>query len=216
MCVLGVLWAYLFLMCVHASAQPKAKLTDSFPLWSPLVPLIDRHNAKVQALSLVPMLISFSCIFMSSLGFNQLNKGWDRWLGAALITDWLIRKRLRTSYNNHRFLNVTFLHHLCFLELMSIKLFFCRGKEISNLFSWCGNCKKKKKGGKSAYLFGQNYSPHVVLLRLNPLQEQNESFIFLPTDELCYSVMGWKPFLRFGYQTPSGPLRIALINEKMS
>lgn len=157
MCVLGVLWAYLFLMCVHASAQPKAKLTDSFPLWSPLVPLIDRHNAKVQALSLVPMLISFSCIFMSSLGFNQLNKGWDRWLGAALITDWLIRKRLRTSYNNHRFLNVTFLHHLCFLELMSIKLFFCRGKEISNLFSWCGNCKKKR-GEVGIFIWSELFS----------------------------------------------------------
>lgn len=64
-----------FNVCARASAQPKAKLTDSFPLRSPLVFLIDRHNAKVQALSLVPMLIAASCIFMSSLGINQLNKG---------------------------------------------------------------------------------------------------------------------------------------------
>lgn len=66
---------FFFDVCVHASAQLKAELTDSFPLRSPLVFLIDRHNAKVQALSLVPMLITDSCIFMSSLGINQLNKG---------------------------------------------------------------------------------------------------------------------------------------------
>lgn len=97
-CALCMLWAYLFFklcvcVCVCASTQPKAELTDSFPLRSPLVFLIDRHNAKVQALSLVPMLIAGSCIFMSSLGINQLNKGWGRWLGAAFITDsdWLGR-----------------------------------------------------------------------------------------------------------------------------
>lgn len=72
-------------MCACDSAQPKVKLTDSFPLRSPLVFLIDRHNAKVQAPSLVPMLIVHSCIFMSSLGINQLNKGWGRWLGAVFI-----------------------------------------------------------------------------------------------------------------------------------
>lgn len=66
---------FFFDVCARASTQPKAKLTDSFPLRSPLVFLIDRHNAKVQALSLVPMLIAASCIFMSSLGINQLNKG---------------------------------------------------------------------------------------------------------------------------------------------
>ena len=84
-------------VCAHASTQPKAELTDSFPLRSPLVFLIDRHNAKVQALSLVPMLIAGSCIFMSSLGINQLNKGWGRWLGAVFITDsdWLERKEIR-------------------------------------------------------------------------------------------------------------------------
>ena len=91
---------FFFDVCVRcASTQPKAKLTDSFPLRSPLVFLIDRHNAKVQAPSLVPMLIAASCIFMSSLGINQLNKGWGRWLGAAFITDsdWLERQKKKKS-----------------------------------------------------------------------------------------------------------------------
>lgn len=68
------------------SAQPKVKLTDSVSLRSRLVFLIDRHNAKVQAPSLAPMLIQHSCIFMSSLGINQLNKGWGHWRAAFLMT----------------------------------------------------------------------------------------------------------------------------------
>lgn len=77
---------FLWRACVRASSQPKAKLTDSFPLRSPLVLLIDRHNAKVQALSLVLMLITSSCICISSLGIKQLNKEW----GCA---DWLEREK---------------------------------------------------------------------------------------------------------------------------
>lgn len=74
-CVMYALSVPVFDVCVRASSQPKAELTDSFPPRSPLVFLIDRHNAEVQALSLVPMLIAASCIFMSSRGIKQLNKG---------------------------------------------------------------------------------------------------------------------------------------------
>lgn len=98
-----MLWGFLFLMCVWASTEPKAELTDSFPLWGPSVFLIDRHNAEVQAPSLVPMLIAASCIFMSSLGIKQLNKGWGCWLGAAVITDWLIRKAKKSPWKDQKF-----------------------------------------------------------------------------------------------------------------
>lgn len=81
----------LFVTYACASTGDRAKLTDTFPLRSPSVFLIDRHKAEVQALSLVPMLMVESCIFMRSLGINPLNKGWGRWLVAVFITvpDWL-------------------------------------------------------------------------------------------------------------------------------
>lgn len=98
-CLMSVIVYVFFVHAVSEAssrAQPKAELTDSFPPRSPLVFLIDRYNAKVQALSLVPMLIAASCIFMSSLGIKKLNKGWGRWLEAAFITnsDWLERRKI--------------------------------------------------------------------------------------------------------------------------